>query len=135
MGHSTPAMRTARYVFDIYDSDGNGGLDASEIAAMLDGLDFEFDQAYIDEIVQQFGRPVDGMVGIDEFPALWDILGGEPLQPEPVSTAEQDALGAGIHDLEAHASMSPAIAFCSALSSAPNVEDRTMSTLSAWLSD
>ena len=74
-------LKTVESVFELYDTNLDGVLDVDEISALLDALHYEVDQAYIDDVVGSFGRPGDGLVGIQQFPALWEHLDGEPLQP------------------------------------------------------
>jgi len=80
VGGSTQ-LKTVESVFELYDTNLDGVLDVDEISALLDALHYEVDQAYIDDVVGSFGRPGDGLVGIQQFPALWEHLDGEPLQP------------------------------------------------------
>ena len=105
-------------VFDKYDTNGDGVLDTSEVAAMLDALNFDVNANYIGDVMGQFGEfdtSSDGVIDIrkqtnnpqhnlipgmflsecvwcaEEFARLWEHLDGEPLaeiEPELASAVE-----------------------------------------------
>ena len=87
--HGMP--QTAQSVFRKYDTNGDGVLDQDEVAAMMDDLDMEAEDSYVDGVLDVFGRfdtDGGGSIGLNEFPALWTHLGGAPLQD-----ASMDASG------------------------------------------
>ena len=72
-------------VFDKYDRNRDGVLDADEVTAMIDDIGYEVDPSYVGGVMRIFGRfDIDGGGTIDmsEFPALWEHLGGPPLAAE-----------------------------------------------------
>ena len=79
------AAETAAQVFNKYDRNRDGVLDADEVTAMIDDIGYEVDPSYVGGVMGIFGRfDIDGGGTIDmsEFPALWEHLGGPPLAAE-----------------------------------------------------
>jgi Ca2+-binding EF-hand superfamily protein len=77
--------RTARQVFERYDTNGDGVLDQNEVAVMIDDIGYQVDDSYVGGVMDIFGRfdqDQNGTIDLGEFPRLWEHLGGEALAPE-----------------------------------------------------
>ena len=83
-------------LFVLYDLNKDGVLDKAEVAAMMETMEFEVDDDYLQQVTATFGRfDEDGSGEIDfsEFEPLWRFLGG--CTDEHGGGAGVDVAGAG----------------------------------------
>jgi Ca2+-binding EF-hand superfamily protein len=88
-------------IFSTYDLNGDGLLSAYEVRKMMEHFGYKVDESYVHRTMNAFGGSNgDNAIELDEFPALWDYLGGElpagievidpKPEPEPEPEPEQD---------------------------------------------
>ena len=77
-----PQPQTLADAFALYDTNGDGMLDRTEVAAMVEHLGYDVDADYVGGVIQMFGTydlNADGAIESDQFGALWERLGEDPL--------------------------------------------------------
>ena len=94
---SSFAPQTAATLFNKYDTNQDGLLDADEVRVLMEDVGYEVDEAdenYFSSIQEVFGKfdtDQGGTIGMSEFPALWKYLAPDrPLRDDTMDTAGMD---------------------------------------------
>ena len=64
---SAPTEAQLREVFDAFDQDGNGSIDAKEIRAVCDQLGLEADASDIEDLIKKADTDGNGKIEFNEF--------------------------------------------------------------------
>ena len=103
-------------VFAQFDNNGDGFLDRAEVANMAQQLGYDVDPQWLDRVMGMYGRNdrnADGshMIELEEFPQLWDQLGGAAFATPDTGDGVGDKAPAPAEAATSHGSEAAALVF------------------------
>ena len=78
--------KNMRAAFQLFDKDGGGSIDASEVANVL-GQNAASDQAVWDEVIREVDTNGDGQIDFEEFVTMMNKLANKHDSPQAIASA------------------------------------------------